>query len=370
MERKCFSFLISSLILCLVFTPSFCLNDSKQKEKRAVFFLFGDSLLDAGNNNYINTTTLDQANFWPYGETYFKVPTGRFCDGRLLSDFIAEYANLPLIPPVLQPGKSNFYYGANFASAGAGALVETFQGAVINLKTQLKYFMKIKARLRHYLGYIKAETTLAKGVYLFSIGTNDYMNPFLTNSSVLDHYSKSQYVGMVIGNLSTALMEIYKSGGRKFGFLNLGDLGCLPGLRILIPENKSGCLEEVTMLAKLHNKALAKLLLTLESHLVGFKYSYYNFNDDLRDRTIRPSRYGFREGKAACCGTGKYRGVFSCGGRRLVQEFQLCEHPKQYVFWDSYHLTETANEQLADQMWKGSRYIVGPYNLKQLFQDL
>ncbi|XP_028773914.1 GDSL esterase/lipase 5, partial [Neltuma alba] len=97
---------------------------------KAAFFIFGDSLLDAGNNNYINTTALDQANFWPYGETYFNFPTGRFSDGRLISDFIAEYANLPLIAPFLQPGNRNYHNGVNFASAGAGALLQTFEGSV------------------------------------------------------------------------------------------------------------------------------------------------------------------------------------------------------------------------------------------------
>ncbi|KAF3953191.1 hypothetical protein CMV_021341 [Castanea mollissima] len=103
---------------------------SEHSRNHVAFFIFGDSFFDAGNNNYINTTTLDQANFWPYGETYFKFPTGRFADGRLISDFIAEYAKLPLIPPFLQPGNNQYYYGVNFASVGAGALVETFQGAV------------------------------------------------------------------------------------------------------------------------------------------------------------------------------------------------------------------------------------------------
>lgn len=61
-----------------------------RSSKHVAFFIFGDSFLDAGNNNYINTTALDQANFWPYGETYFKFPTGRFSDGRLVSDFIGK----------------------------------------------------------------------------------------------------------------------------------------------------------------------------------------------------------------------------------------------------------------------------------------
>jgi len=44
----------------------------------------------------------------------------------------AEYAWLPLIPPNLQPfnGNSQFAYGVNFASGGAGALVGTFSGLV------------------------------------------------------------------------------------------------------------------------------------------------------------------------------------------------------------------------------------------------
>lgn len=60
------------------------------RRKHVALFIFGDSFLDAGNNNYINTTILDQANFWPYGETFFKFPTGRFSDGRLISDFIGK----------------------------------------------------------------------------------------------------------------------------------------------------------------------------------------------------------------------------------------------------------------------------------------
>lgn len=46
-------------------------------------------------------------------------------------DFIsaAELANIPAIPPFLQPS-AKFINGANFASAGAGILSETNQGLV------------------------------------------------------------------------------------------------------------------------------------------------------------------------------------------------------------------------------------------------
>jgi len=42
----------------------------------------------------------------------------------------AEDAKIPFIPPFLQPGQSQFLDGSNFASGGAGALVETFTGLV------------------------------------------------------------------------------------------------------------------------------------------------------------------------------------------------------------------------------------------------
>lgn len=328
-------------------------------------FIFGDSYFDAGNNNYINTTTLDQANFWPYGESYFNFPTGRFSNGRLISDFIAEYAKLPLIPPFLQPGNQEYRNGVNFASAGAGALDETFGGAVIGLKTQLRYYTKVKAWLTHKLGDVESNMILSRAVYLFSIGTNDYISPFLANSTMLANSgSHSKYVELVIGNLTSVVKAIYDRGGRKFGFLNLGILGCLPGLRILQPQTEGGCFEEASKLANLHNRALYNFLSKMEDQLQGFRYSICDFNSALRHRMNHPSRFGFEEGRAACCGAGRYKGIYSCGGKRpMVKDFELCENPKKYVFWDSYHLTERVYRQMASEMWNGSRKK-GRYSLK------
>ena len=103
--------LISSLFCILIPTlllyPISCLSETQNPKSRAAevaaaLFIFGDSFFDSGNNNYINTTTLDQANFWPYGETYFKFPTGRFSDGRLISDFIGKIWNPFVQLPAMQ----------------------------------------------------------------------------------------------------------------------------------------------------------------------------------------------------------------------------------------------------------------------------
>ncbi|KAL0009717.1 hypothetical protein SO802_004825 [Lithocarpus litseifolius] len=73
------------------------------KQQHVALFIFGDSLFDAGNNDYINTTTDNLSNYGPYGETFFNYPTGRFSNGHLILDFIAEFAKLPFITPLLYP---------------------------------------------------------------------------------------------------------------------------------------------------------------------------------------------------------------------------------------------------------------------------
>ncbi|XP_059643683.1 GDSL esterase/lipase 1-like [Cornus florida] len=333
--------------------------------KHAALFIFGDSLYDAGNSNYINTTTGFQANFRPYGESFFKYPTGRFSDGRLIPDFIAEYAKLPLIPPYLQPNNHYFVYGANFASSGAGALAEIYPGYVIDLNTQLSNFKKVEKLWRMKLGDTEAEQMLLNAVYMFAFGANDYINyPFLNSS-----YSEEEYVDLVVGNLTQVFKEIYKKGGRKFGIYSLGSYENVPGIRILTcPTNVVDCKEVIAELVKQHNKALSKTLHKLEKKLKGFMYSNFMGSIGFGEIIDNPTKYGFKVGNSACCGSGLYRGINSCGGKRGVEEYELCENPSEYVFFDSDHPTEAANQHVAKLMWSGNTDVAMPYNVKALFQ--
>ncbi|KAB1206978.1 GDSL esterase/lipase 1 [Morella rubra] len=320
----CFLVLCASLVIptrCLICLP----------EDHVALFIFGDSLFDAGNNNYINTTTSLQANYWPYGESFFKYPTGRHSVGRLIPDFI---------------GKLTY--------------------SVIDLNTQLNHFEHLETVLRQRLGEAEAKKLLARAVYLFSVGGNDYAVPFTSNSSVLQSYSQKEYVDMVIGNLTSVIKEIYEKGGRKFAVINMAPLGCVPLAKALNPRNTGACIEELTSLATLHNKALSHHLQTLASQLKGFRYSNTNFNSFLTERMNDPSKYGFKEGKSGCCGTGPYRGINSCGGTKSVKVYELCENPSEYLFFDSAHPTERANQQLAELMWNGDLNITRPYSIKEL----
>ncbi|KAF5466287.1 hypothetical protein F2P56_016228 [Juglans regia] len=337
-------------------------------EKHVALFVFGDSLFDAGNNNYINVTAESKANFEPYGMTTFKYPNGRFSDGRIAPDYIAEYAKLPYIAPYLHPGYHLFVNGANFASAGASALGETHQGSAIHLKTQLGYFKNLARLFRRKLGAAGARKLLKRAVYLISIGANDYPGSSMSNSSGPSP-SSQEYVDMVIGNLTFVLRGIYEQGGRKFALPSVPPTLLLPISRARTVANKDDKIrEKIAELIKLHDKTLSRVLQELERQLRGFRYSKATLFTFLSERINSPSKYGFKEGEIACCGTGPYRGLWSCGGKRPVKEYEVCGNPREYVFFDSAHPSEKTHQQLAELMWSGPPNLIGPYNLKALFE--
>lgn len=57
------------------------------KHNLSCIYVFGDSSVDPGNNN--NLETDQKVNFLPYGKDFYDSrPTGRFCNGRLATDLI------------------------------------------------------------------------------------------------------------------------------------------------------------------------------------------------------------------------------------------------------------------------------------------
>ncbi|KAL6137373.1 hypothetical protein ACLB2K_062665 [Fragaria x ananassa] len=299
--------------------------DDTQVEFKALF-VFGDSLLDPGNNQYLPNDTVenDAALTWPYGETFFHRPNGRNCDGRVVPYFISKFANLPMLPPFLQPGSKKFTDGASFASAGAG----------INLPLQLSYFKNVTELLQEQLGHEEAKKLLGSAVYLISMGGNDYFTFYAEYQENATESLQQEYIGIVIGNLTNG---IYDLGGRKRAFQNAGPIGCLPyAKQSSDTQLVLGCVEGLQTLARQHNKALASVLKELESQLPGFKYSIFEYYDALGDRVLNPSKYGFKDGTDACCGRGAYRGS-DCGGLNGTVAYELCSNPGDSVWFDGSH---------------------------------
>jgi len=80
------------VLLILLLNVSFYGNVDAQKNGLGASFIFGDSLVDAGNNNYLST--LSKANIPPNGID-FKAsggnPTGRYTNGRTIGDLVGNF---------------------------------------------------------------------------------------------------------------------------------------------------------------------------------------------------------------------------------------------------------------------------------------
>jgi hypothetical protein len=78
---------VRCLLLLAVFLSVGTTNGREARSPVPAVMVFGDSLVDIGNNNYI--PTIFKADFPPYGRDFKDhVATGRFSNGKLLSDII------------------------------------------------------------------------------------------------------------------------------------------------------------------------------------------------------------------------------------------------------------------------------------------
>jgi len=110
--------------------------------------VFGDSSVDAGNNNYI--PTIARSNFQPYGRDFEGgKATGRFCNGKIPTDFISEAFGLKTyVPAYLDPkyNISDFASGVTFASAATGYDNATSDVLVIHVSFNL-YIVQVLSNL-------------------------------------------------------------------------------------------------------------------------------------------------------------------------------------------------------------------------------
>ena len=161
--RKVFQISNKNAYLTTAFLHHICSNFSVTTKtckastlpKFPAILIFGDSSVDTGNNNYINT--IFQSNHYPYGINFpGQVPTGKFSDGKLPSDLLANMLGIKeSVPPFLNPNLSNYELRTSvcFALAGSGFDdLTTAASGVIPISTQIKLFKNYITRLRGVVG--------------------------------------------------------------------------------------------------------------------------------------------------------------------------------------------------------------------------
>nr|GMC56850.1 GDSL esterase/lipase At5g37690 [Ipomoea batatas] len=312
-----------------------------------VTYVFGDSLTEVGNNNFLQS--LAKSNYPFYGIDYFGgMATGRFTNGKTVGDIISEKMGIPSPPPYLAllPNDEAYLTGVNYASGGAGILNDTGLYFVqrLTFDDQISYFEKTKEAIKATLGDEAAEKHCNEALYFVGIGSNDYVNnflqPFLAKGIF---YTHDQFLELLTSTLSQQFTRLYHLGARKILYHSLGPLGCIPSQRV---KSKTGeCLYQVNEYVQEFNSRVKNLITTLNSQLTYAKMTFADTYHDVLDLIENPSAYGFKFSNTSCCNVDT-----SVGGLCLPNS-KLCLNRSEYVFWDAYHPSEAANLVLAGKIF-------------------
>ncbi|KAG2726874.1 hypothetical protein I3760_01G133300 [Carya illinoinensis] len=331
-------------------------------------FVFGDSLVEAGNYNYI--PTLSRANIIPNGID-FGMPTGRFTNGRTIFDIVGnfffflsffkifspgqELGFKDFTPPYLAPTttRSVVLQGVNYASG---------QGRILNQTGKIF----VRQDIIGSIGALAALNLFGKALFSVTIGSNDFINNYLTPViSIAEQklVSPQVFVGTMISRYRLQLTRLYDLGARKLVVANVGPIGCIPYQRDLNPTTGDNCVDFPNHLAQSFNAQLKSLITNLSTNLQGSKFVYadvYHIVADILQNFI--SYGGNANANFSCCYfIGRFAGMVPCG-----PSSQVCMDRSKYVFSDPYHPTDAANVIIATRLMDGDSNYITPMNIRQL----
>ncbi|KAL8032475.1 hypothetical protein ABFX02_13G098300 [Erythranthe guttata] len=328
---------------------------------------FGDSIADTGNLLHLSPPSNPPPNFAspPYGETYFHLPTGRFSDGRLIIDFIAEELALPFTPPFHSGG--NVSGGVNFAVGGATALPDPFFAksgvqipmANVSLLNQFNLFKEVfLPTLCHKLPADCEKYLESSLVLVGEIGGNDYNDAFLQGQSV---DVVRLFVPRVVKEIIFTINELIKLGAVTLMVAGNFPIGCSAAYLTYFQSSnekdydpETGCLNWLNNFSQHHNNLLQSELDLIRNQNPNVNLIYADYYNAAMLIYRSPKNYGFTEGALrACCGAGGPYNVnlkVQCG----CSGSHTCKDPSSYVSWDGVHLTEAAYRSIATSLLRGS----------------
>ncbi|CAL5004503.1 unnamed protein product [Urochloa decumbens] len=328
-------------------------------------FVFGDSLIDSGNNN--NLASLAKANYFPYGIDFAAGPTGRFCNGYTIVDELAELLGLPLVPPYSQASTvQEILQGANYASAAAGILDDSggnFAGR-IPFNQQIGNFEATVSQIAAAStgGAAAAAERVARSIVFVGMGSNDYLNNYLApNYDTRRRYDANQFAALLAGRLAAQLARLYRAGARKFVVAGVGSMGCIP--TVLAQSAAGRCSPEVDALVMPFNANVRAMLdgLNAGGGLAGATFTYLDNFRIFKAILANPAAFGFSVVDRGCCGIGRNGGQITC-----LPFMPPCAERERYVFWDAYHPTAAVNVIIAREAFHGGADVMAPINVAQL----
>ncbi|KAK9164636.1 hypothetical protein Syun_005538 [Stephania yunnanensis] len=307
-------------------------------------FMFGDSSLDVGTNNYINTRA--NGNNPPYGIDFpgqcGHIPTGRFSNGFNIADFLG--------------GPALFIFGDLIIDVGTNNGLESmFKG---NVPPYGIDFPGSVATGRFSNGFSTAD-------FLGEAGAKSLLNNsiiFINAGSIAWHWITLALSLLRPRNSLPVLEMHWRITLRKFDIASFLAIGCCPAARA--GNDKGECSVDLNVYPQSFHSAIVPMLQNLSSELTGMKYALGNVYHMMMNYLNNPSPSGPTELRCACCGGGKLNAEKQCDAKATV-----CKNRDKYLFWDAFHPSQAAATIPVETLYNGTTEFVTPINLKQLNED-
>ncbi|KAK5813795.1 hypothetical protein PVK06_029246 [Gossypium arboreum] len=301
-------------------------------------FIFGDSIFDVGNNN--DLVTLIKANFPPYGRDFVDhEPTGRFCNGKLALDIIAEQIGFTDYQLAYMSDKANgemLLIGANFASAASGYYNATaILYNTISLSQQLENYREYKNKLVDITGKFNASSRISRGIHLISAGSSDFLQNYYINPLLFTTYTPDTFSDILLNSYDHFIQNLYELGARRIGVTTLPPLGCLPAAITAFGHGNNQCVARLNNNAISFNNKLKHRSQRLTRRLSKLKLVVLDIYNPLYTLITEPAENGFAEVRRACCGTGLLETSILCNQHSIG----TCSNASQYFLAPFIFLT-------------------------------
>ncbi|XP_078158738.1 GDSL esterase/lipase At5g03610-like [Carex rostrata] len=290
-------------------------------------FVFGDSFADTGN---LGNLGREFTHCWydPYGITFPGKPTGRFSNGRVLTDFVASSMGIrsPLPYKLRKASTKLWLSGMNFAVGGAGVFdTGNFQR---NLSEQIDLFEQ-----QIECGAFSV-CDLSTSVGLVAVSGNDYSYIASKENST---NAALDIIPAVVKQMKSDIERILNLGIGKLIVTGLHPLGCSPYFTRRL--NFTDCDVLANMGALVHNTALKQVLTRLDP--TQSSILLLDLNNPFYDAVMQvKGAKKFENSRRPCCESftaDNYCGEIDENGNK---KYNLCTNPDQYFYWDDVHPTQ------------------------------
>ncbi len=300
-------------------------------------YVLGDSLSDQGN---LYAATLATAGTGlPANDHYYQ---GRFSNGPIYVDLLAQKLGLPPLTPSIGGGNNFAYGGARTDYSVFDANAPTPPGPGPYPAPPEAFPWSLKGEQKAFNDRIKTLNIKdPNGLYIVWSGSNDL-------ADLIDLAANGQDVSAQLKNAVDGIQSVINdfitiAGARNILVPNIPDLGLVP----IVLSNGTFVAGVATSLASTYNTLLNAMLDTF----VGVNIDRVDVFSLMQQVAANPAMYGFTNVTTAC-----YSGFVAPANPpnsvTVCSNPPFNENPSSYAFWDSYHPTTAFHELLANRFYQ------------------